>query len=136
MAGQVIVLGASVRAAAFSATRARLAPYAIDLFADRDLKAVCPAVRIERYPHDFLSQLALAPDAPWLYAGGLENYPSLVDTLAAIRPLRGNCGRVLRAVRDPARLAETAIAAGCGFPEIRPLADVDRGADQGNWLIK
>src|SRR5437879_3212295 len=101
MTGQVIIVGASVRAAAYSATRAGLEPYAIDLFADRDLTAICPAVSIERYPYDFLPQLAAAPRAPWIYTGGLENYPSLVDKLAAIRPLMGNSGCVLRAVRDP-----------------------------------
>src|SRR5438105_3281580 len=82
----LILLGASIRAAAFSALRAGFTPYAIDLFADRDLAAVGPAVKISRYPQDFLSALAAAPQAPWLYSGGLENYPQLVDRLAAVRP--------------------------------------------------
>src|SRR5437588_46110 len=99
----LIVLGASARAAAFSARRAGFEPYAIDLFADRDLAAICPSVKIRRYPHDFLVALAAAPQAPWIYTGGLENFPRLVDRLADVRPLLGNSGHVLRRVRDPQR---------------------------------
>src|SRR6478609_7195881 len=102
----LIVLGASARAAAFSIRRAGYQPYAIDLFADRDLAAICPAVKIQRYPHDFFVSLAAAPQAPWIYTGGLENYPRLVDRLADVRPLLGNPGGVLRSVRDPRLFAE------------------------------
>jgi predicted ATP-grasp superfamily ATP-dependent carboligase len=126
----LILLGASVRAAAFSALRAGFAPHAIDLFADRDLTAICPAVKIARYPRDFLSALAAAPQAPWLYAGGLENCPRLVDRLAAIRPLLGNRGDVLRRVRDPQRLSDAAIKAGCRSPAI-----LGRSLEQ-RWLLK
>src|SRR3954451_2715318 len=84
---EVIVIGASVRAMAFSAIRAGYKVYAIDLFADRDLAAVCPAVKIERYPQDFEAALAGGPQAPWTYTGALENYPQLIERLGTIRPL-------------------------------------------------
>src|SRR5262245_55333161 len=87
VARTLILLGASVRAAAFSATRAGFRPYAIDRFADRDLAALGPAVKIVRYPTDFLSAIEAAPSAPWVYTGGLENHPRLVDRLARLRPL-------------------------------------------------
>jgi uncharacterized protein len=109
----LIVLGASARAAAHSAIRSGLAPYAIDLFADQDLAAVCPVVKIDRYPHGFLRALAAAPAAPWLYTGGLENHPRLVDRLAQIRPLAGNGAAILKRVRDPQQFAIAAEAAGC-----------------------
>jgi predicted ATP-grasp superfamily ATP-dependent carboligase len=127
---KLTILGASVRAAAQAALRAGFAPYAIDLFADRDLAATCPSVRIGRYPQDFLTALAAAPDGPWMYTGGLENFPQLVDRLAEIRPLLGNRGDVLRAVRDPSRLARAVRSAGIPFPEtpIRSAAET--------WLIK
>ena len=38
MAGRILILGASARAAAASALRAGLEPFAIDLFADRDTR--------------------------------------------------------------------------------------------------
>ena len=130
MSNRLIILGASVRAAAFSALRAGFQPYAIDLFADRDLTAVCTAAKIVRYPSDFLDALTGAPDVPWIYTGGLENHPRLVDQLARIRPLLGNPGSVLRAVRSPARVAAVASEARCHFPRVssHPRA--------GNWLAK
>jgi predicted ATP-grasp superfamily ATP-dependent carboligase len=115
----LILLGASVRAAAHSANRAGFSPFAIDLFADRDLEALCPTVKIERFPGQFLAALAAAPPFPWIYAGGLENHPRVVDRLATIRPLVGIRGAVLRRVRDPLLLAAAANATGCPFPEMR-----------------
>src|SRR5215213_4454745 len=96
----LIVMGASVRALAFSARRAGFQPWAIDLFADRDLAAICPTVKIQRYPEDFAAALAEAPEARWMYTGGLENYPRLIDEMAKIRPLVGNGGAVVRAARE------------------------------------
>lgn len=133
MQERLAILGASTRAAAFSAVKAGIAPYAIDLFADRDLAAMCPAVKIDRYPADFPAALASATPSPWIYTGGLENHPRLVDRLAAERPLLGNGGRVLRKVRDPARLAAVSTDAGCLFPEWRAAPPVQSG---NVWLLK
>jgi uncharacterized protein len=131
----LILLGASVRAAAFSACRAGYAPYGIDLFADRDLAALGPAVNIARYPSEFLTALAAAPQATWMYSGGLENHPRLVDRLAAIRPLAGNPGHVLRQVRDPEQLMSAATDAGCEFP-ITFFSAADLPASGNTWLVK
>ena len=51
-ARQLILIGASVRAAAFSALRAGLRPWCADLFGDLDLRQRCPSVVVpaERYP--------------------------------------------------------------------------------------
>lgn len=133
----LIVLGGSVRAAAFSALRAGFEPYAIDLFSDRDLASACPAIKINRFPQDFLPALAAAPHAPWLYTGGLENYPRLVDRLASIRPLWGNPGIVLRGVRDPLRLSDVLRIAGVSVPALWPATPlVGRGAANLSWLVK
>src|SRR3954454_20820898 len=73
----LLLIGASVRSLAQSARRAGLDPTAIDLFADRDLLATCPARRVDShaYPHD-LDRLASGLAAgPWMYAGALENHP-------------------------------------------------------------
>jgi len=130
---KLIVIGASARAAAYSAYRGGFAPYAIDGFADRDLAAICPAVKIARFPREFLTALAAAPEAPWIYTGGLENHPRLVERLAAIRPLLGNGGVVLGRLRDPIRFASAVNEAECRFPLIA------RGFDEptaGRWLVK
>ena len=131
----LIIVGASARAAAFSALRAGLKPYAIDLFADSDLCAACEAVRIDRYPAEFASALAKAPTAPWIYTGGLENYPRLVTHMAAIRPLCGNPADVLRQVRDPELLAARLRAAGFAAPELRLMTPTHDGSGEG-WLRK
>ena len=83
----LLILGASARAAAASAVRAGLAPRAIDLFADADLRAICSAAQVDDYPEGLFAAAIEAPAAPWMYTGGLENYPRLVDDLAARRPL-------------------------------------------------
>ncbi len=104
----VLILGASARAAVHSARRAGLAPHAADLFADRDATAYATVRRCDLadYP-DGLERLAEGfPPMPWLYTGGLENHPELVDRVAAKRPLCGNAGGVLRKVRGKAALQE------------------------------
>ncbi len=137
MTSDLILVGASVRAAACSALRAGFRPYAIDQFADRDLAAICPAVRIRRYPHDLVSAVGDAPPAPWIYTGGLENHPRLVDRLAAIRPLWGNRGGVLCRVRDPFLLAEVVRESGLEVPVILRELDPDDSRGQVTvWLKK
>jgi uncharacterized protein len=130
---QVLILGFSVRAAAFSARRAGFCPVAADCFRDEDLAAICDCRRIDRYPADLEHAAQVFPNGSWLYTGGLENYPDLVDRLAQERVLYGNPGSVLRAVRDPFCLAETLRSA--GLPTLRVLAELPQDA-HGQWLRK
>src|SRR5205807_1077251 len=85
----LIIVGASARAAAFSALRAGLRPWCIDLFADADLRARCPVTHLEpdRYPYGLAELLPQAPPGPWMYTGGLENRPNLIRRLARGREL-------------------------------------------------
>ncbi|MEX2026852.1 MAG: ATP-grasp domain-containing protein, partial [Pirellulaceae bacterium] len=134
---ELILVGASVRAAAHSALRAGFRPYAIDQFADRDLTAICPAVKIRKYPYDLLPALGDAPQTPWMYTGGLENYPRLVDRMAEIRPLWGNSRYVLRRVRNPWLLADMVRKAGLEMPlTVRELSDDHSAAPGNQWLVK
>ena len=134
MKGMLAILGASSRAAAQSAARAGLEAHAIDLFADLDLAALCAAERIERYPADFLAAIERAADGPWMYCGGLENYPRLIERLAKKRHLWGNRGQELVRVRDPRELARVFAAAGFSFPatQFEPMANLGRS----EWLLK
>jgi predicted ATP-grasp superfamily ATP-dependent carboligase len=77
--------------------------WAIDLFADRDLKrlcltATCPA---GEFPAGFAALVDRFPAGPLLYTGGLENDPATLGVLAASRPLLGNGPDVLHKVRNP-----------------------------------
>ncbi|MFO0952765.1 MAG: ATP-grasp domain-containing protein [Isosphaeraceae bacterium] len=132
----VLILGASARAAAHSALRAGLSPFAIDLFGDLDLRAVSPAVRVaaEEYPEALFRAADALPPCPWLYTGGLENRPDLVDALAARRPLWGVSGESLRGVRDPLAVSRALLAAGL----LAPAVSLDPPSEPGNvvWLEK
>src|SRR4051794_35137718 len=110
----LLIFGASARAAAFSALRANLRPWCADLFADADLQARCPVFRLAPggYPQGFVKAAEQGPPGPWLYTGGLENRPALVRQIAALRPLWGNDEKVLRKVRSPRFLANLLHEAG------------------------
>ncbi len=131
----LLLFGASARAAAFSALRAGLSPWCADLFADSDLTRLCPTLAIPAagYPRGFLEVSARGPAGPWMYVGGLENRPALVESLARSRPLWGNGSDVLRRVRDPVALASVLTEAGLPCPQVsRTVEDLP----PGRWLVK
>ena len=134
MSETLLILGASARAAAFSALRAGYRPVCGDLFADSDLRAACPVTAIERYPAELADIASAAPAGAWLYTGGLENHPSLVDRVSRSRELLGVGGDVLRRVRNPFLVAEALRRAGLPAPECRSSA-VGLPTD-GSWLFK
>jgi uncharacterized protein len=126
----VILLGASTRAAAGSALRAGWIPWCIDLFADADLQniAVVRKVPMDAYPHGLLEALTDAPQAPVIYTGALENRPDLIARID--RPLWGNSPTVLRAIRDPSQWTSSLHAHGLPCPA---LVDAPTA---GRWLLK
>jgi len=132
----LLIVGASARSAAYSTRRAGGRPSCVDLFADRDLAAICPSARLSPrdYPDGLARLAAEAPRSPWMYTGALENHPELVDRIAGSRPLWGNDGAILRAVRDPIAVAESLCGAGLPCPRVR-LSPVGLPRD-GSWLVK
>jgi predicted ATP-grasp superfamily ATP-dependent carboligase len=108
----VLVVGMSTRAIAESAARAGFAVAALDGFADLDQH---PSVRAWSTTRDFgvrATAGALVRAGRTLAAehvvnlSPVENHPQLVTELAAGRTLWGNPARVLRAVRNPFRVAD------------------------------
>lgn len=142
--GPLVLLGASVRSLAESASRAGWAVHAADLFCDLDLQAASrQAVAVAHgdgalvagYPWSLLTAAArFPPAAAWAYSGALENHPDLVDAIARTRPLAGNTAAVVRQLRDPAELAAAARAAGLDFPET--LCSPHDVATDGTFLVK
>jgi uncharacterized protein len=133
-AGNLILFGASTRAAAFSALRAGMRPWCADLFADADLQARCPAMRLPgAYPEGFLDWISAELRGPWMYTGGLENRPYLVERMARRRPLWGNDCSVLLRARDPDFLRAAARAAGLPAPAVKEFC---RRKPGGRWLVK
>ncbi|HTN76441.1 MAG TPA: ATP-grasp domain-containing protein, partial [Pirellulaceae bacterium] len=86
-----------------AAVRAGWRVAALDLFADADLQAICPTWQLPMadYPHGFVKLAKQAPPGPWLYTGGLENYPEVVAAISKERELLGNNRDVLLLARDP-----------------------------------
>lgn len=125
MSVTTILIGASVRAAAFSAQRAGMSPWCADLFADADLRAVAPSQRcsFSDYPQALAELLCDAPAAPIIYTGGLENYPQFIDRLAADRPLWGNDRDALKKSRDPICLANLYAESGIKHPPVHRHAN-------------
>jgi predicted ATP-grasp superfamily ATP-dependent carboligase len=130
----LVILGASVRQVAESAFRAGFRPYCGDLFADEDLIDRFHAQRCENYPAGLRDIAQLAPAGRWMYTGGLENHPDLVDCIGRDRPLLGNPGRVLRRVRDPIEIYRALTAAGMPCPDVAD--DVTGVPCDGSWLQK
>lgn len=136
-AAAILIVGGSGRALAESAAAAGWAVYAADLFHDSDLQAVArQSIRVAHrdYPDALMTAAAALPAAPWCYTGALENHPALIDAIASQRPLAGNPGAAVRAVREPRLLAAQTRAAGCSFPETR--LSPDGLPRDGSWLIK
>jgi predicted ATP-grasp superfamily ATP-dependent carboligase len=131
----LLLVGASVRAAAFSALRAGLRPWCVDLFADVDLRQRCTVTRLTgRYPEGFWRFLNSGPPGPWLYSGGLENRPRLVQRMAQRRPLWGNAETALARCRDPQYVAAALRSAGLPAPAVTEAAEQSSPARR--WLLK
>jgi predicted ATP-grasp superfamily ATP-dependent carboligase len=132
----LLILGASTRAAAFSALRCGLTPRCADYFADRDLAAVCRVDRID--PRDAARQFIELADSldptSWIYTGGLENHPEWVDAISRRHVLWGIGGAALRAVRDPIRLA--GVLERHDIPCPRACLDPTGLPRDGTWLKK
>ena len=120
----LIIVGASARAAAFSAHRAGYTPYWLDQFGDEDLRQRFLGNVIPDYPQAAVELIAGAPDAPFLVTGAMENHPSVLEQLCAQRKLLGNPKPVCSRVRDPSILYEALRRNRVPCPEIRT---VERG---------
>lgn len=129
----VLIVGASTRAAAFSAARAGLSPRCLDLFADADLVALVPVDRFDpdRDADDLERLAAASPCDAWLYTGSMEARPDLVERLSRVAPLLGNGADVLRGIRDPWAVAEALRAEGLATPRLAATAPT-----VGRWLAK
>jgi len=129
----ILIIGASARAAAFSALRAGLQPIALDLFNDWDLAQSCQAVAIEDYPYESVGLAHQFPGTPWMYCGGFENLPSLVAKISETHPLWGNAPETLRQIRNPFHLTEILQNGGFRVPNIR---EVPPRKSERTWLAK
>ncbi len=138
MPAKLLIIGASVRAAAGSASRApRLGPIgACDLFADADLGEIATATRLENgnYPGGFLPWALAQPPALWMYTGGVENEPDLVAQISRRHTLAGNPPHVLRPVRNPADWPVRLASQGLDVAPVARREQINHNHDR--WLVK
>jgi predicted ATP-grasp superfamily ATP-dependent carboligase len=128
----LLILGASIRAAAASAVRAGLQPSGADLFCDTDLPKGA-FQRVDDYPDGFLEIAKDGPAGPWMYTGALENRSELVARISEQRSLWGNPPDVLDEVRSPQRVCQILRAASLPCPNVSNGA---KTTGEGDWLLK
>ena len=130
----LIIVGASARAAAFSAYRAGYTPYWLDQFGDEDLWQRFHGSVISDYPKAAVELITKAPDAPFMYTGALENHPCVLEQLCQHRTLLGNPKPVCFRVRDPSVLYQALRQNRVPCPQI--CITGSDAENQHDWLIK
>lgn len=108
---------------------------AVDLFGDVDLAAIAETRVASNFPHSLpedVRQLRLdvGPFDGWMYVGGLENWPNLLDEIqvAAQAPLRGTPPPSLRKLERPEAFSQALHEAGLRTPEWRSPSEHARWA--------
>jgi predicted ATP-grasp superfamily ATP-dependent carboligase len=131
----LLIVGASARAAAFSALRAGLHPLCVDLFADVDLQQRCLVTRLTgRYPEGFQRFIESYVSCPWMYTGALENHPRFVQRMSQCRGLWGNAEDALMRCRDPKFITAVLNSAGMPAPQVCDI--VEKATNKRRWLVK
>lgn len=134
MTEQLLILGASTRAAAHSAVRAGLRPVCGDLFADADLHSAANVFPVEDYPYALRGVAERAPAGPWMYTGALENHPQLIDDICRKRELWGCAAAAVRIARDPWQVQSMLREAGLPCLEVQSRNSTP--PRDGTWLLK
>lgn len=128
------IVGASARAAAFSAIRAGLTPACWDLFADLDLAAAAAVQTVSDLGDEGLLNSPARRQLPLIYAGGMENQQRWIRRAAESGVLWGNPVNVILDVRNPLTLATRLQETRLPTLDVRP-SDDPPPAD-GTWLLK
>ena len=128
------LVGASTRAAAFSALRAGLTPFCWDLFADTDLAAVADVEKLSRLTDDAMLDSPARRGLPLMQLGGLENHTEWLARASATGPVWCNSPQVVGRVRDPQDLHQTLTAFRLPLPDVRTASDPPPA--DGTWLLK
>jgi predicted ATP-grasp superfamily ATP-dependent carboligase len=135
----ILLCGGSVRSLAESAIAAGLRPLCVDFFEDEDLTELLAqnrgrfVARIESFMELPKVTHSVRSSIPMLWAGGLENCPDVLRTIAGRRRVIGASPDVLEPLRDPFRLQSWLKAAGLSVPRIAFEFQADTGC---TWLRK
>ncbi len=133
---RLILLGASVRAAAQSAARAGFKVTAVDLFGDTDTLAACENyVPLGESTLSTLTRLHPQRFVPLLVTGGVQGHPELISELRRRYRTLGVGVTELARIHSPLYLRQLAQAAEVRFPD---FCQSGRTLDQQccRWLLK
>jgi predicted ATP-grasp superfamily ATP-dependent carboligase len=130
----LLILGASTRAAAFSAIRAGFQPVCGDMFADADLQRFATVIAVPDYPHELASATSELAVMPWMYTGALENWPSQIKAVSTRHVLLGNDEAALKKCRDPWLLQE--LMRQNGLPTLELRRNFSAPPRDGTWICK
>ena len=133
-AADVLIVGASVRAAVQSAVWAGFRPWAVDLFGDADTRESAAIYRKISEYRELPAAVADWPRMPWLGTGAVENHPQLIERLSQARPHWGHSAQVIRNVRDPHRLQQ--VLRESDFPALAIWPDNTPPPPDGRWMLK
>ena len=130
----LLIVGASVRAAAASAIRAGFQPFCVDRFGDADLQQIANVVAVNDDLRRTLDSINSLPPMPWIYTGSVENDPVLIAAVSQQHTLLGNSPDILNLVRDPFWLEQTLRAN--DLPALRVRSTTDPPVASAEWLLK
>lgn len=106
---RLLIVGASTRAAAWSAVRAGFRPTCADQFGDEDLRQVAEVIEATRNLPSFAVDVSKIVADAWMYVGGMENQPAVLTDIARLKPwvgrLLGCAPPLLSLIRDPRALS-------------------------------
>lgn len=96
----LLIIGASCRAAAWSASRAGYQITTLDLFADRDTSEMTDCHTIRSFPDSIVEQAEEFRNHRIVLAGGMENFPSIVAELEKRHTIIGPNAQQIVALRS------------------------------------
>ncbi len=128
------LVGASVRAVAWSVHRAGWPVWACDRFGDLDLMRMVQRYLPWEARGDLRRHARLLPPCSVVYTGGVENHRGLVRWLQRRHRLLGNGCDALRVVRSPWRWAR--IVAESGMPVPAVCRTLPMEANPADWIEK
>ena len=135
---ELLIVGASTRAAAASAVRAGFQAVCVDRFGDEDLRRIAIVVAVDNDLRHTLDVIKALPPMPWIYTGSVENDPKFIAAVSERHSLLGNPPSVLKKVRDPFWLERTLRVHDLPALRVRSAEGSDEGvqATDKGWLLK
>jgi predicted ATP-grasp superfamily ATP-dependent carboligase len=139
---KTLITGVSTRAIAESAVKSGHPVFTIDYFGDRDQKQIVENFSLLRefnlpFRAENLIEVCSRFDFDsFVYISNFENFPQLIEKLAARAEILGNTPDTIRKIRDWKELRYFMTENSIPFPETLLPGEEERVADKGGWLLK